>query len=698
MQNRVGRWLLLLGALGFAVLGQFYFARKPDNFWDGVVFYAVAVFCFLLLVHRAGSGTTAPAGHQSHWSAASVVRTVLVAMALSLGVLAAARSVRLSEVLARGGSAWPVFWTWASALALYLAAFTRLPRCTVVRWASRTRAGEEQLPVRPSPLAAGPSLRAQARGWLAANGLELGLLFWLMLGALVLRAWRIEAIPWTLGGDEGSQGLWAREVLANRLPNMFDLGWLSVPNMSFYWQAAWFKLLGDGVVGLRLPWAVVGVLTVLGTYLLVRRLFDRSLAFLTTFLLATYHFHIHYSRLGSNQVADPLFMVWALYFLVLGWNRKAAGAAEAQAGPRWAWALSGVIAGLGFYFYAGSRQVLVIMLAVLAWAALTDRDFLPQQISNLLVLLGGFLVSVGPMALVAIRDPNNFNARVNAVGILQSGWLEREMQVTGRSVASLLAEQFRKAFLAFNFYKDRVSWYGPNTMPLMDFSASIFFILGLAASAARMLKWRYAVFVIWFIVVIVLGGALTENPPSSQRLVSSAVPAVFFVAIALRKLGAALRDLLRWPEFGRHAVVVVLAAALAFVSVRFYFGDYQASWVYGNANAEVATRVGYYLRDLGPGWEEYFFGVPRMYADFGSTPFIAKGVPLMDVWDPLNGPPSFTDSGLKKVFIFLPERLDELKWVGQAYPGGVEEPVHRIDLDEAPGGQLPLLFVAYRAE
>lgn len=697
MQNRVGRWLLLLGALGFAVLGQFYFARKPDNFWDGIVFYAVAVFCFLLLVQRAGGETAARADRRYRWSAAMVARMLLMVLAVSLGVLAAARSARLRDLLGGGGSAWPVFWTWVAAMAFYLVAFARLPRLARAR-GDKTRLGEEQLLMQPSHPAADPSPIARAGGWLASNGWELGLLSLLLLAAFVLRAWRIDAIPWTLGGDEGSQGLWARDVLANRLPNMFDLGWLSVPNMSFYWQAAWFRLLGDGVVGLRLPWAVVGVLTVLGTYLLVRQLFDRSLAFLTAFLLATYHFHIHYSRLGSNQVADPLFMVWALYFVVLGWNRKGPGVAETQAGPRWAWALSGVIAGLGFYFYAGSRQVLVIMFAVLAWAALTDRDFLPQQMSNLLVLIGGFLVSVGPMALLALRDPDNFNARVNAVGIFQSGWLEREVQITGRSAASLLAEQFRRAVLAFNVYKDRVSWYGPRTIPLMDFTASVFFVFGLAASAARMLKWRYAVFVIWFVVVIVLGGALTENPPSSQRLVSSAVPAVFFVAIALRKLAAVLRDLLRWPEVGRHALAVTAAAVLAFVSVQFYFGDYQASWVYGNANAEVATRIGYYLRDLGPGWQEYFFGVPRMYADFGSTPFIAKGVPLMDVWDPLKEPPSFPVSGLKTVFIFLPERLDELEWVRRAYPGGVEEPVHRIEIDAAKSDQLPLLFVAYRVE
>jgi len=142
----------------------------------------------------------------------------------------------------------------------------------------------------------------------------------LVVGAFALRAWRIDTIPWTLGGDEGSQGLWARDVIEGRLPNMFATGWLSVPNLSFFWQAGWFKLLGDNLIGLRLPWAVVGTFTVLGTYLLVRRQFDRRQALLTAFLLATYHFHIHYSRLGSNQVADPLFVVWVLYFMVVGWQ------------------------------------------------------------------------------------------------------------------------------------------------------------------------------------------------------------------------------------------------------------------------------------------------------------------------------------------------------------------------------------------
>jgi len=95
---------------------------------------------------------------------------------------------------------------------------------------------------------------------------------------------------------------------------------------------------------------------------------------------------------------------------------------------------------------------------------------------------------------------------------------------------------------------------------------------------------------------------------------------------------------------------------------------------------------------------EYFFGAPRMYSDFGSIPFIAKDVRVQDVLEPLSGPPTFVDPNRKPVFVFLPERLGELERVKQAYPGGVEEQVHRVVIGEAPDEHWPLLFVAYRVE
>ena len=104
-------------------------------------------------------------------------------------------------------------------------------------------------------------------------------------------------ISWTLSGDEGNFGRWAREVLDGRIVSMFVTGHLSMPSQYIVWQAAWLKLAGDNVVGLRVPWALVGTFSILGAYLLVRRLFSRRLALLIAILLVGYHYHLHYCRL-----------------------------------------------------------------------------------------------------------------------------------------------------------------------------------------------------------------------------------------------------------------------------------------------------------------------------------------------------------------------------------------------------------------
>jgi 4-amino-4-deoxy-L-arabinose transferase-like glycosyltransferase len=662
MQDRLGRWFLLLGTLAFAIAGQYYFARKPEYFWDGVILYGVAAILMLLLLRDRAVAMSNGDATVRRVSLETWFHRALVAASLLLGSCVVAMLVRPREIY------WPVFWLWVAAILLCLLAYLR--RRQGVKLAS-------------------------IRAWLRARWPELTVVLLIMAAAFFLRAWRIDRIPWTLSGDEGNFGRWAREVLDGRLVDMFSTGHLSMPSMYIFWQAAWLKLAGDNVYGLRLPWALVGTLSIVGAYLLVRRLFGRGLALFVALLLAGYHYHLHYSRLGLNNIADSFFVVWALYFFVVG----------SEGTKRWAWSLSGILAGLAFFFYTGGRQVAVILVCLYVWAALSDRDFLQRSRSGVAALVIGFLVTVGPMALYAVQHPDDFNARINQIGIVQSGWLAREAAKLGQSQIQVMADQFRRVLFAFNFYRDRTDFYRPG-MPLMDFASSVLFLLGLALSVSRLVRrtpeqpsrptWRYAVFVIWFFVVIVTGGMLTESAPSSQRIVSSAIPAVFFVAVALKDLTQVLAGLIDLPEGGAHALTGILAAGLTVISLRYYFGPYQSSWAYGSFNGEVATRIGYYLRDLGPGWEEYFFGAPRMYADFGSTAFIAKDVPVRDVLQPLDGPPTMIDPALKPVFIFLPERLGELEWVKQAYPDGVEEEVHRIVLDEAPTEQLPLLFVAYR--
>lgn len=262
------------------------------------------------------------------------------------------------------------------------------------------------------------------------------------------------------------------------------------------------------------------------------------------------------------------------------------------------------------------------------------------------------------------------------MGILQSGWLEREPGLTGKSVPQILAEQFLRAAGAFHVYPDRTVWYGADR-PLLGPLAGAFAVLGMAWAAAHWRQRRYFLVLIWFWSVIVTGGMLTESPPSSQRLVIAIPAVVLLVAVGLEQTVRLAVRLTRPGE--RHWANValgLLVAVLAVSSVRFYFLEFTPSRRYGSANGETATMIGHYLCDLESDYRAYFFGAPRIYWSFGTMPFLAPEVSGLDVTEPLDAPPDFVDESRRGVFVFLPERAGELSWVREAFPDGQVREFH----------------------
>ena len=84
-------------------------------------------------------------------------------------------------------------------------------------------------------------------------------------------------------------------------------------------QAISIHFLGNTPYALRVVSAIIGLLTVLGTYLLARRMFDNwELAAITAFLMAVGFWHVNFSRIGFRAIMAPFCAVWALYYLYRG--------------------------------------------------------------------------------------------------------------------------------------------------------------------------------------------------------------------------------------------------------------------------------------------------------------------------------------------------------------------------------------------
>jgi hypothetical protein len=350
-------------------------------------------------------------------------------------------------------------------------------------------------------------------------------------------------------------------------------------------------------------------------------------------------------------------------------------------------ALAGVALGSSIYFYAGARLTFVVVAAYLVVLGVIDERKLQGQAGNLMVMAGAALVVGLPLGYYYYKNPHDFNARLNMVGIIQSGWLEREVVITGRTATRLLADQFQRAFFAFNYYKDRTVWYGA-TIPLMEFAGSIFYLLGLVLATWRWRRPGYLPFLVWFWLGLILGGMMTESPPSSQRLITLAPSASLFVGLALTRAwdiaAHALEKRRLWSDRG----IAVSLAALALIGTVYYFHTLTPKRLYGSLNGEVATEMGYYLRDLGPDYRCYFFGPGRMYYGFSTIPYIAQGIEGMDILQPISGPPDFVPPDKGAVFIFLPERLWEWNFVKAKYPGGTIRDFSHAESQD-------LLFTAY---
>ncbi len=663
-------WLpaLLAGSVGLAALGQYTLDRtyvtSREFPWQGLLIYLLAVLVFgwaTFITDRAAPPIAAPPE-----AGAGVTRLDYLRQSRrrwGLLAVAAGAVLVLLYLLQRspplpGYNGWGLLWV--GAIGLYLVAVAPPRTRMTFDWLLRVRENR-QLTLLISAI---------------------------LLIALGLRLWRVGEIPPTLSGDEGSQGVEALKVLAGEIRNPFGTGWLGVPTMSFYFNALTVGPLGNTTFALRLPWTLIGTVTVFATFLLVRRLAGLKLALLTAALLATYHYHIHFSRLGSNQIADALFVALALIFFYRGYDRRS---------PL-DWALCGMIIGVAQYFYAGARFTAVMIIALTIFFLIRERmRFVREQWGGLLLLAGAALLSGGPMIQYALRFPDDYNARVNAVGIFQSGWLEREQEILNQGALPILFDQFQRAALAFNYYPDRTVWYGLPE-PLFGFATGALFVLGFGYGVLNLHDRRIFPMVAWWGGAMIMGGMLTESPPSSQRLITMAIPAVFFVGLALLKIGQVA--LYAVGTYRPRLLLPYLSAAVllfSLFSVRLYFVEYTPLRVYGNYNAVIATGLAEYARnELGPDWQIFFFGPPQMYVGFGTIPYLVPEVKGQDIHEPLTAPPAWNLSKQEKhtAFVFLPAREAELALVRQAIPGGeIEEipppPPYLFEQDDP-------LFTVYR--
>ncbi len=490
---------------------------------------------------------------------------------------------------------------------------------------------------------------------------------WLLLIAGLLRFISLGTIPANIGGDEGTQLLAGVKLLQRPLGNPFATGWYSVPTLSFLAYGATMRLMGVSIAGGRALSALVGTLTVGTTWLLGKALGGRRLAWLSALLVAFSAYHIHFSRLASNQIFDPLIGTLAAWLLWRAWK-----APNGEQAPEWG--LSGLVAGLGWYAYFGARWVTILIWLILLWRMLVEPRFWHRHRRDLLLWGQGWLIATLPLLFWYTAHPTALTERYNAVSIFASGWLTREMATTGKSMLTLLAQQSWRAISAFYVTPDPTFWYFPE-VPLVDVITAALLAVGMLA-AFRRRRWpSRGMILLWFWSTLTMAWILTENPPSSQRGLLLIPPVAILAAWGLETL---------WDSYPRYAPMWQVLVGLALLlNVGFYFGSYTPRRTYGNPTSEIATEYARYALSHPPAGMTYFYGAPRLYWDFGTLAFLLRDQPGMDVQ------PNATPEGVAPParFVLFPWRSGELSRIKELYPDGT---ITRLKLPD--GSPLAVVY------
>ncbi len=479
----------------------------------------------------------------------------------------------------------------------------------------------------------------------------------------------VTTIPVALTGDEASMGLSALSFIEGVSNNIFAVGWFSFPSFFYFIESLSIRIFGNTTVALRFPSAIAGGLTVSCVYIIGRTLFNRQTGWLAAIFLIGFHFHIHFSRLGLNNIWDGLSIVIILGSFWYGWQKD----------RRIYFVIAGFWLGLAQYFYVSSKIVPVLIPAWAGLAFFWDREKFKKHIGNLAALFITAVVVVSPLAWFYIQNPSEFMAPIERVRLTPE-WLASKAAENAITEWQVIADQVWIGLKAFA-YEPLRAWYAPGT-PLLRPAPAALFLIGLALLLVRSKDLRT-----WLVFLVLLGfgmvSGLSFDPPAAQRYVAVAPWLALVCGFAIAETTVRLKDL--WPNLGRGLVVgsFLLAAYLAFDDARFYFFEYTPPTTEWTDNNAVAQHLADYLRTRPDIEEVYFLGMPRMgYYSIQSTNFLVPDVNGVDVNEDWGSPNNPEVKSNEPVFVLLPHKEEDLKAIMADYPGG--------DLLEArtPEGEL----------
>lgn len=484
-------------------------------------------------------------------------------------------------------------------------------------------------------------------------------LLFILLIASFFRLWQLDTIPSGLYPDEAING---NEALSN-------------PGKVFYPEnngreglfinliALSFSIFGISIFSLKIVPAIIGILTVLGLYLLTKELLSQAISYpereqasygagklqatnialLSSFFLAISFWHINFSRIGFRAILLPFISVFAFYFLLKGFRLKRISD----------FIISGIFFGLGFYTYISYRFIVLLILVVLIsfWFIYQKQKLIRNFTLYASYFIALVFILALPIGIYFLQNPQDFMSRAGPISIF----------VQDNPVKAFLIS-FVSHLGMFNFSGDFNWRHNFSGSPQLLWPIGILFLIGFFFSVKELINslkqknWSLGIghwsLVSWFFIMLLPGILTFEGIPHALRVIG-VIPAVYIFA----GIGGWLAY--GWLEkiVNNKKISYILCSIFLILVASASFNKYFFQWAQ-NPNIEGAftkkfVEVGYLLNSLPSEVEKYVIvneaGVPVPFPD--GIPMPAQTVILIE---------NTKFSSPRSVYL-LPENIDQIK-------------------------------------
>lgn len=470
----------------------------------------------------------------------------------------------------------------------------------------------------------------------------------IILCGIILRCFNISNLPHGLNCDEASSAYEAYSIMnygidrnGNFLP-VFLQAWGSGQNALYsYIMMPFIKLFGLNIISTRLPMALIGSISLIVWYKLLKNIKNDKFAIIGLIFLVICPWHIMKSRWGLESNVFPDLILWAIYLIIKFLENKKVHNLY----------LASVILGLTGYSYGTAYFFLPIFVFSLFAYLLLKKEI---KIRN--VIISGFIIFVITLPIMLYVLINTFgleqiNLPFMTIPKLPVNRYEEQTSLFSGNVLLNAFENIKNSISLIIFQDDNLAWNNVSGFGMYYLISILFLIIGLIFSFTKnKLKCEYDnIFNIWFVSAFLLLFVFKEA--NINRINILIFPLIYYIVIGL--------NLLIEKNNKIFNVAIIVVYILLFFQFMFAYGKQNQNeyWTFADNIKDVIEYVD--MQAVDNIYFEYAFKEPYIYVLFYTKYNTRDFVNSVQHFDENNLGKFENVKSFGKYKFYLPEKFDE---------------------------------------